>query len=393
MKKYWCIVLCFLLILVLNAPAVAASNEQVVLSDLSQEECIIFLKEQGVDIPQIFEDETTWGFFAHSIIEQVEENPNIEFPYGSVMMSEFAYQIKDAVIRYYGVDDIAIYADIESPNNIMVDNILYGEWQTEYPEYNCYAYAIGKKEWLEPGVSIWLDLGNNKDEYAYNCYANMSTITYWIESDLEYFGNTVNSITTTIPSIEVGGHTHLICVRKDADGVPWYYDEDGDLKYFHDYHFMKMGEDGYWYHKPGKTNPLKYLYTPSNEKSWVSEGYNGANGIFFRYESVTYDSEIYFIEYTTPHTYAYESCGNGQHILTCTICGETTGSANDHNLGIGDYTGNHYHEGSVHSYEYRSTCRDCGECVYYWEGMLCMGPPCTVPDTGLLEAEGEEVAQ
>lgn len=49
-----------------------------------------------------------------------------------------------------------------------------------------------------------------------------------------------------------------------------------------------------------------------------------------RVEEITYDSEIYFIEYTTPHVWEVEyygmtSGGTHQHISRCTVCGDANG--------------------------------------------------------------------
>ena len=240
----------------------------------------------------------------------------------------FANDIKAAVNEYYNVANVNAYTIVVTPVNILQDSVVYGTWLSEYKNYNCYAYVIGEEDGLDPGVSIWLSLDNEADTYFYNHYANMNTITYWVRSDLEYFGYTVNSITDTQPNTEVGDHVHLICVRKDADGIYQGTNTDGVDVYFHDYHFMKLEEDGYWYHKPGETNPLRYLYQPTNERSWLSEGYGlGDDGNFWYFVNLecTYDSEICFIEYTTPHAFAWKYCGSNKHIRTCTICGETEG--------------------------------------------------------------------
>ncbi len=357
MKKIFCVILC-LLILPLSSSISATNNEQLQLSDLSQEECITFLKERGVVIPSIPEDEMAWAAFAKDIIVKVEENANVIFMYGSTTLLNFANDIKDVVNEYYERTDVSVCNTIVSPQNILQDSTVYGAWKNDYLEYNCYAYAIGEDEGLNPGVSLWLSLGNNADQYYYNHYANMYTITSWVQSDLEYFGYTVNSITDTQPNTAVGGHVHLICVRKDADGIYQGTTTDGVDVYFHDYHFMKLEEDGYWYHKPGETNPLRYHYQPTNERSWLSEGYglgNDGNFWYFVNQECTYDSEIYFIEYSTPHTYVYASCGSNQHISTCTICGETTGTAENCNY-------EYYFSGTVNGTNTHS--RACTECDY-----------------------------
>lgn len=91
---------------------------------------------------------------------------------------------------------------------------------------------------------------------------------------------------------------------------------------------MRLGENGGWYHKPGKSILLKYKYTPSATGVWLCEGC--IDGEYFYYSQLTYDSSVYFIYYDTDHEYEYVYCGTvgstHYHIQTCTICGETTGS-------------------------------------------------------------------
>lgn len=83
---------------------------------------------------------------------------------------------------------------------------------------------------------------------------------------------------------------------------------------------MKKEADGNWYHKPGQTNPLRYLHTPSNGRLWVSEVCYGEKQLYFRYPYITYDSEIMYIEYITPHEWEYTYSGSDKHTNKCTIC-------------------------------------------------------------------------
>lgn len=265
-----------------------------------------------MEIPPLFEDEMYWALFVRTTIERIEENPNVEFLYGYSVLSKFANDIKTAVNEYYGTAGVSTFAYIESDEDILLDSTVYGEWTDDYKSYNCYAYVINDDESRDPGVFHWMSFGNDASKYSYNCYANMETILSWIEDDFAYLGFTINSVTTKYTETNPRYHINLICVRKDIDGIPWYYDADGVLHYFYDYHFMKLGADGYWYHKPGKTNPLKYNYVPNVDRPWLSEGYNGETGKYSREDGLTYDSEIYFINYTTPCEWIYE-----QHRYAC----------------------------------------------------------------------------
>lgn len=218
MKKILCICFAMFLAFMLSASVFATNtdDEQRNLSDLSNEELITFLKERGVAIPSVPEDEMAWAAFSHSVIIQVEENPNVVFLYGNTTLLRFANDIKKVVNEYYNRVGVNVRSVMATPVNILQDSTVYGPWSDDYLGYNCYAYAIGREESLDPGVSLWIELGNDASTYRYNDYANMNTITYWIQSDLEYFGYTVNSISNIRPNIDVGEHVHLICVDRKS---------------------------------------------------------------------------------------------------------------------------------------------------------------------------------
>ena len=329
MKRMLCCVLIAVIVFSLSSSVYASTitntEDPVPLSHLSDDACIAFLKENGVEIPPLFDSENMWAGFIRSTIQQVEENPNVVFAYGYTVICKFANDIKQAVNEHYGVNEATVYGRIASMNNILVDNTVVGTWDDSYEDYNCYAYAIGDTVGHNPGYYHWVSLDNDPELHVYNWYANIYTIATWIESDLECLGYTVNSVTTTMPSTEVDAHNKLICVRKDTDGVFLYNDDNGDPVYFYDYHLMKLSTNGSWYHKPGPTNPLQYKYTPNSSVAWVDESYDGT--FYERNTSFDYDSTIYFIEYTSSHKWSMAPTGTHQHIRTCSICHQTSGTA------------------------------------------------------------------
>jgi hypothetical protein len=119
--------------------------------------------------------------------------------------------------------------------------LFYGAWNSAYEGYNCYAYAIGYDDWIDPGVFDWVDKGNDSATYEYNDKANIYTIAGLVEADLIARGCTVNVVSTTLPSAVVSDHTNLICVRKDTDGH--YEQYQNYYFYIYDYHFMKLCEN------------------------------------------------------------------------------------------------------------------------------------------------------
>lgn len=322
MKQYVCIILILVLTILMTTSAYATNEDEIYLSKLSAEECIEFIKSYGVKIPDKFEDEMAWAPFVHDIIVQVEENPNTTFSFNYSVLHYFANDIKRAVNIYYGADEENLQSRVMVSAPLQ-NNTPYGSWLSEYENYNCYAYAIGEKDWIDPGVFDWVDKGNESDTYEYNDQANINTIADLVEADLVAKDYTVTCVSPTMPSTSVTAHTNLICVRKDVDG--YYYQYGNYFTWLYDYHFMKLCEDGNWYHKPGGTNPLQYLFIPSNEDTWVGEWCIGIQT--YRDTELTYDSEIYFIEYTTPHTYDFIYSDPNQHYYGCTICGEVIESA------------------------------------------------------------------
>ena len=79
MRKYVCIILMLALAIAMGASSYATDYPPIRLSELSAEECIEFVKNAGITIPDKFEDEMTWAPFIHDIIVQVEENASVEF--------------------------------------------------------------------------------------------------------------------------------------------------------------------------------------------------------------------------------------------------------------------------------------------------------------------------
>lgn len=71
-------------------------------------------------------------------------------------------------------------------------------------------------------------------------------------------------------------------------------------------------------------------------------------------------------------------------IEICTKCGEVDNIFNGweeepHDLSGLKFTGEHYHKGSRHFYEYRGTCTVCDGSGVVWESVSCSGPPCPLP--------------
>jgi hypothetical protein len=288
------------------AVSASAAEEQIRLSEMTDGECLEFVETNGIVIPQWYENEIEWVPFIRAVISKVEENPGTSFGFGHTDLLDFAESIKCAVIEYYG-EQRTTRALQSSTTNILQDNYVSGSWSNSYDGYNCYAYAIGLTERVNPG-----DFSGNNSAGEINPY----TLAEYIKADLEELGYTGVYISSALHT--TSGHEKAICVRTGG----WYDNQNWCMT--HDYHVMRCDHNGSWYHKPGDTNPLRFKYTP-NYKVWVYEAFDGT--YYERDDAVRYDSVIWYVMYTTDHHYQYMSNGANQHILTCTVCGQTKGNA------------------------------------------------------------------
>ena len=104
MKKLLTSLLIMLLILSVVLPAHAEENSITPLSELSEQECIAFIKAYGVSIPNDYTEEE-WGPFIKSVIKAFEANPAQSFSFSYSVTQQFVEDIQQAVWAYYGYTD------------------------------------------------------------------------------------------------------------------------------------------------------------------------------------------------------------------------------------------------------------------------------------------------
>lgn len=309
MKKSLCCILAVVMVLILCTPALAVSDESTKLSQLSNSELLEFLVLKGVEIPG--DNIEYWSRIARNIVKEVESNSQYRPMFNMRGLQEFAEAVSKVAAEYKGT----ALNNMQQPRLFytLQDSTVYGSWSESYVNYNCYAYAIGRTEWANPGNISGAVTEDDTDTIA---EASVNQLLGYIRTDLEHIGYSNVIGYTACPSLtSIHAHRRLICIRKDTDEKL-------------DYHVMKY-ENGSWYHKPGSSNPLKYSYTPTTSMVWTNEAY-------FRYityaPTITYDSSIMFITYDLPHTtivYRPHSDTNGvhKHIPECSECGRYTASA------------------------------------------------------------------
>ena len=251
-----------------TAFAATTTNNLPLLSELTVDECISFVKEQGIQIPDDYDDESIWGEFIQKTISQVEADPNIVFSYNYIKTLEFANAIKDAVNEYYG--EVPTTYSARQTEYLLTDSTVYGSWKDSYLNYNCYGYAINKTDnFYSPG-----DFSDGDFSLSLTIY-QMANL---VKDDLIELGYSDARVTSTRPTTSsLASGEKAICIRKGDE----------------DFHFMKLSSST-WYHKPGNTHVLKYNYTPSYSREWTNEcSFMGVTSA----PDTTYDSSIYYIIY------------------------------------------------------------------------------------------------
>lgn len=131
-----------------------------------------------------------------------------------------------------------------------------GAWDDSYYNYNCYAFGMQKTQNVPPRTPYFFAwqpgyfAGTGGFIYGGSIY----TLALVVKDDLEWLGYTGVSVSSVEPT-SLSANQTLMCIRSGPT----------------DYHFMRKNfSDGYWYHKPGSTAPLKYKYHPASQ-NWISE--------------------------------------------------------------------------------------------------------------------------
>lgn len=281
------IVILFVFFMYSDFNKVIALENKEPLTNLSKDELYNVICNSGIAIPDSFDDNDSLKDFIYNTVQKVENYPEYKFVYNYSGTVELANNIKSFVNGYYGVQSNAART-----NNITRYNLQYstvcGQWMDRYEDYNCYAYAINRKE--KPkfysttyGYYTYLQYQpGNFSGYPGGVFTSSISIQDFaicIKTDLENIGMTNVTIYDDMPSIDY--EKRLICVRKG---------------YF-DYHFMYYNiEEEHWYHKPSDTAILQYNDSdPETSSFWTNE-YSEYN---IEYPgNIYYDSDVLFISYT-----------------------------------------------------------------------------------------------
>lgn len=253
-----------------SAIKVDAQSQPPLLSEMTEEACMNFLEENGIEIPEYLIGTSQCGTLVKDTIQLIEEEPDYPVYMNNREGNRFVKSIQKAVNAYYGIDLNTYVRRSSLPQYVLQDSLVQdeegnwvstgGAWNPIWRQYNCYAYAIHRTE--QPP---FYDDTDNPTQYYIGDFIGIDTsgleimkdvskLAAYVKLDLEAIGCQRVELHTEIPSIT--DDQELICVRSSKN----------------DYHFMRYdSETDAWYHKPGDHAIMKYKYTPSNDREWTAE--------------------------------------------------------------------------------------------------------------------------
>ena len=310
-RKIMCILLSILLLFstIPKSFAVGVSENKPLLSEMSESECVIFVKKNGIELPRIYDDETEWGRFIKDTIIMFEKNPYAPISTSYTVIAELEQKIRNVVNDYYDIGNAEAGPLMQNTSRISASELEHStvhlDWDPSFTLYNCYSFALGITDVaFDPGMITAMKEYPSEPEKWFVDIVNISIeeIRDLVILDLEARNNTrIIYEASAMDTSNLCTNESVICVRKGLE----------------DYHFMKYTSVG-WLHKPATTQILKYNYVPTESIIWTNER------VYMDcvYEPTTqYDSAIYFISYNG-HDWDYTSNRNGTHIRYCNICGD-----------------------------------------------------------------------
>lgn len=142
----------------------AYAEENKKLSELSEEECIEFLKMQGTEIPKEYIDYTELGSTVKEMIMNIEAHPEAEGIYNYTAKAELYANVRETVLKYYDIkiennSFISAYST-KSALTLQYSKALYS-WNERFRSYNCYGFAIDVVAIINPGYTLGVVYGAN----------------------------------------------------------------------------------------------------------------------------------------------------------------------------------------------------------------------------------------
>ncbi len=287
-KRTLCVVLSILVSISIPSITYAGndeSTERILLSSLSPQEAIEKIQTMGVNIPQNFLEKQSLGEFIIGIFRAIEADSEWCNPFNIEETYNFVEDVRIAVLNYYNQSNnyklisknILEMNSTSSTTSLLYSTVIEFNNSLLNARQNCYGYAIGKYEKLQPGYTM-----------GYNYSTDASIITYAgaVAYDLRNLGYSDATYSSTKPTTIPSGK-HLIAIRKSD----W------------DFHLMKYNNSR-WEHKPGLQLPMYFFSQNLTSGKWTNEGYGKpSSDMRFYYSNIynapttEYNSQIYYIIY------------------------------------------------------------------------------------------------
>ena len=138
----------------MNLCAYAEENKK--LSEMTEDECINFLKSQGTEIPKEYIDYIQLGYTVKEMIIYIEEHPEAEHIYNYTAKDELFTNVRETVLKYYDIkieNNGFISAYSTAAVTLQYSKALYS-WNEGFRNYNCYGFAIDVTAIINPGYKL-----------------------------------------------------------------------------------------------------------------------------------------------------------------------------------------------------------------------------------------------
>ena len=122
---------------------VGEQTQEAALSEMSEEQCLDFIVEKGVAIPQEYANLPDLGGYVKWVIETVEANPQYEFAYSYSVLHDFTEDIRNTVTSELSQTTAQGDAPAAAATAYTLqDSTQYGAWSDNFSKYNCYIYML-----------------------------------------------------------------------------------------------------------------------------------------------------------------------------------------------------------------------------------------------------------
>ncbi len=180
----------------INLCAYAEENKK--LSELTENECINFLRSQGTEIPKEYIDYIQLGYTVKEMIIYIEEHPEAEHIYNYTAKDELFTNVRETVLKYYNIEIennsfISAYSAKSAASDLSrlgYTNVTYGSTRPSYQSgYKVIAVRKCADDFhfmAETSSNVWRHKPGDSVELQYN-YSS-PVLGKWTNEALNRYG-------------------------------------------------------------------------------------------------------------------------------------------------------------------------------------------------------------